>query len=324
MDIYTYVYIYIYIHRERENMICIYIYIFLFVYRTAMRLPEAAARPTWSPLLPGSFGGPLDSDAESGLEGAAAKGGERRKRRRGLWRTLAALGSFCSAFLLVVVLGSPLRRRGVAARTRELALTVGLSGSQPETLLDKLKKLKAHDPPWKLKFGKEKLVEDAKGGAEIKVLIKDLRHLAPPVVQDRLKPWQLGPETVTGRYLRVCTKNEIDDIITLLDISSILNIINNNGTSITHILDTRYTKSEVDKSEVPEGQQVLERRGPGPAQARGRGPEHLRGRPCLPYMYIYIYIYIYIHTYIYIYIYTHTHMYVHICIHMYIYIERER
>ena len=36
--------------------------------------------------------------------------------------------------------------------------------------------------------------------------------------------------------------------MTLLDISYILSIINNNGTHITNILYTRYTKSEVDNS----------------------------------------------------------------------------
>ena len=42
------------------------------------------------------------------------------------------------------------------------------------------------------------------------------------------------------------TKSEVDNMITLLDISSMLNCINNNGTNIVDILNTRYTKSEVD------------------------------------------------------------------------------
>ena len=46
--------------------------------------------------------------------------------------------------------------------------------------------------------------------------------------------------------LNTYTKSEVDNITTLLGISSMLNIINNNDTSITNILDTRYTKSEVD------------------------------------------------------------------------------
>ena len=46
--------------------------------------------------------------------------------------------------------------------------------------------------------------------------------------------------------LNTHTKSEIDNIITPLGISSILDLINNSGTNITNILDTRYTKSEVD------------------------------------------------------------------------------
>ena len=39
--------------------------------------------------------------------------------------------------------------------------------------------------------------------------------------------------------------NEVDNIMTLLDVSSMLNLIYNNGTNIVDILNTRYTKAEV-------------------------------------------------------------------------------
>ena len=38
---------------------------------------------------------------------------------------------------------------------------------------------------------------------------------------------------------------EVDNIVTLVDIPSMLNLINHNGVDINNILDTRYTKSEV-------------------------------------------------------------------------------
>ena len=42
------------------------------------------------------------------------------------------------------------------------------------------------------------------------------------------------------------TKSEVDNIINPLAIPSMLSIINNNGTNIVDILNTRYTKTEVD------------------------------------------------------------------------------
>ena len=46
--------------------------------------------------------------------------------------------------------------------------------------------------------------------------------------------------------LNTYTKSEVDNIINLLDIPSMLGIINNNGSNIVDIVNTRYTKTEVD------------------------------------------------------------------------------
>ena len=46
--------------------------------------------------------------------------------------------------------------------------------------------------------------------------------------------------------LNTYTKSEVDNITNPLDISSMLNPMNNNGTNMIDILNTRYTKSEVD------------------------------------------------------------------------------
>ena len=51
---------------------------------------------------------------------------------------------------------------------------------------------------------------------------------------------------LTANSSNTYTNSEVDNIISLLDISSMFIIISNNGANITNILDTRYTKSEVD------------------------------------------------------------------------------
>ena len=46
--------------------------------------------------------------------------------------------------------------------------------------------------------------------------------------------------------LNTYTKSDVDNIISLLDISSMLSPMNNNGTNMVDKINTRYTKSEVD------------------------------------------------------------------------------
>ena len=46
--------------------------------------------------------------------------------------------------------------------------------------------------------------------------------------------------------LNTYTKSEVDNIINPLDIPPMLSTINDNGTNIVDILNTRYTKTEVD------------------------------------------------------------------------------
>ena len=46
--------------------------------------------------------------------------------------------------------------------------------------------------------------------------------------------------------LNTYTKNEVDNIINILGITSMLSTINNNGTNMVDILNTRYTKTEFD------------------------------------------------------------------------------
>ena len=53
---------------------------------------------------------------------------------------------------------------------------------------------------------------------------------------------QLG---LNANSLNTYTKSEIDNMITIIDISSILNVINNNGTNITNSSDTLYTNQKL-------------------------------------------------------------------------------
>ena len=48
---------------------------------------------------------------------------------------------------------------------------------------------------------------------------------------------------LTANGLSTYTKSEVDNIINLLDIPPVLSIINNKGTNIVDILNTRYTKN---------------------------------------------------------------------------------
>ena len=50
---------------------------------------------------------------------------------------------------------------------------------------------------------------------------------------------------LTANGSNTYTTSEVDNIITLLDISSMLNIVNDSGPNMVYILNTRYTESEV-------------------------------------------------------------------------------
>ena len=54
------------------------------------------------------------------------------------------------------------------------------------------------------------------------------------------------PFDVRANGLNTYTKSDVDNIINLLGIPSMLSSINNNGTNIVDMLNTRYTKTEVD------------------------------------------------------------------------------
>ena len=56
----------------------------------------------------------------------------------------------------------------------------------------------------------------------------------------------MGLNALKASGLNTYTKSEVDNIITVLDISPMLNFINNNGANIVDIFNTRYTKLEVD------------------------------------------------------------------------------